>query len=95
MCPNFFDIRILSHNATSTAEDCPKSTECRSGEILCWNGICTNDVAQCPEYVVCPLHLPFKCPHGECRASFLDCPQPINCPYLKTSETAGKVCAGE
>jgi len=35
----------------------------------------------CPEYISCPAHIPFKCPNGECRGSFEDCPQPVSCPY--------------
>lgn len=86
-CDKFYGIIINTKSNDKAA--CPSEIECGTDKELCWNNMCVLKIGgSCPEYIPCPSHIPFKCPNGECRGSFSDCPQPISCPY---EESSGKV----
>jgi hypothetical protein len=65
---------------------CPTQVTCNKGLIKCWNGSCVSSLNKCtqPKIINCQNPLfPFRCPDGECRQKFEDCPTVSICPISK------------
>lgn len=78
-------IRCGDGSCSATYSLCPSAVSCSPGQILCWNTICADSLADCDSLTgetVCDVEK-IKCPDGSCANNLQDCPTGIICPFDK------------
>lgn len=95
---NDFDnnnLRCANGQCVSALGLCPTNITCLKDQIKCWDGSCSNNIAECPKHSlsICSTEAPVRCNDGSCRQNLLACFNNIStCPIDKPIKCYDNSC---
>jgi len=69
-------------DCVSVFGQCRSRINCTAGEKQCWNGMCVQNLSNCPTVPACPISNPVRCRNGACANLAINCGSNICSGYV-------------